>query len=282
VVEKTFCVATRLNDPVATRAARGDVGARHRPDPPAEPLPLHVCDARPGSRTERLAREGLGNFHPILVGVVIVAVGYTLLALCAIGAGLLLTEVILPGAAQRWDASVVRTLADPRPALNDATLVGSYLSEFATVLVLGGLLVAISLWRRWFRLAVLFTVGICLEGAVYVTTTYFVTRTRPGIPRLEQLIVSDSFPSGHVAAAVVLWFALGLLVWNITRNRWVRGLTVVAVALAPVVVALSRMYRGMHYPTDAMVGYAIGWACVGVAVVTVRAVWAAADRRHES
>jgi undecaprenyl-diphosphatase len=214
--------------------------------------------------------------------VVIVALGYTLLALCAVGAGLLFTEVILPGAVQRWDASVVRTLADPRPTLNDATLVGSYLSEFATVLVLGGLLVAISLWRRWFRLAVLFTIGICLEGAVYVTTTYFVTRTRPHVPRLEQLIVSDSFPSGHVAAAVVLWFALGLLVWNITRNRWVRGLTVVVVALAPVVVALSRMYRGMHYPTDAIVGYAIGWACVGIAVVTVRAVWAAADRRREN
>ena len=213
--------------------------------------------------------------------MVVVAVGYTLLALCAVGAGLLLTDIVLPGAVQRWDASVVRTLADPRPTLDTATLVGSYLSEFATVLVLGGLIVAISIWRRWFRLAVLFTIAICLEGAVYVTTTYFVTRTRPHIPRLEQLIVSDSFPSGHVAAAVVLWFALGLLVWNITHNRWLRGLTVVVVAVAPVIVALSRMYRGMHYPTDAMVGYAIGWACVGIAVVTVRAVWAAADRRRE-
>ena len=173
--------------------------------------------------------------------MVVVAVGYTLLALCAVGAGLLLTDIVLPGAVQRWDSE--RRAHARRPAYprsTPATLVGSYLSEFATVLVLGGLIVAISIWRRWFRLAVLFTIAICLEGAVYVTTTYFVTRTRPHIPRLEQLIVSDSFPSGHVAAAVVLWFALGLLVWNITHNRWLRGLTVVVVAVAPVIVARCR------------------------------------------
>jgi undecaprenyl-diphosphatase len=214
------------------------------------------------------------------VGLVVTVVGYALLATSAIGVGLLLTDVVLPGSLQRWDASVVRTLAEPRPDLNTASLVGSYLSEFATVLVLGGIVVAIALWKRWFRVAVFFTVAICVEGAVYVSATYFVTRARPDIHRLEQLIVSDSFPSGHVAAAVVLWFAVGLLAWNATRNPWLRCAAVIVAAAAPVIVALSRMYRGMHYPTDAFVGYAIGWGCVAIGILTVRAAWAAADRRR--
>jgi undecaprenyl-diphosphatase len=100
------------------------------------------------------------------------------------------------------------------------------------------------------------------------------------VPRLEQLIASDSFPSGHVAAAVVLWFAVGMVVWNATANRWLRGATVIVVAAAPVIVALSRMYRGMHYPTDAIVGYTIGWGCVAVAIMTVAAAGAAAERRR--
>jgi membrane-associated phospholipid phosphatase len=272
-------VATRLGDRSTT-----SVVERRRPDPtPAREATRapDLCDACPHSWTDRLGRERLAGLHPILVGAVVAAVGYVLLALCAVGAGLLLTDVVLPGAVQEWDVSVVRTLVEPRPDLNDPSLVGSYLSEFATVLAVGGIVVAISLWRRWFRLAVLFTVAICTEGAVYVATTYFVSRVRPSVPRLEHLIVTDSFPSGHVAAGVVLWFSVALLVWNATQNRWLRGAAVIAVAVAPIVIALSRMYRGMHYPTDAIAGYLIGWGCVALAIVTVRTAGAAADRRRE-
>jgi undecaprenyl-diphosphatase len=228
-------------------------------------------------RSDGRARRAL---HPVVAGSVVVGIGYALLAACAVAVGLLLTDVVLPGSLQRWDTSVVRTLADPRPDLNTPSLIGSYLSEFATVLVLGGIVVAIALWQRWFRVAVFFVVAICVEGAVYLTATYFVTRTRPPVHRLEQLIVSDSFPSGHVAAAVVLWFAVALLVWTATENRWLRCAAVIVAAAAPVIVALSRMYRGMHYPTDAIVGYAIGWACVAIGILAVRTAWTAADRRR--
>ena len=58
-----------------------------------------------------------------------------------------------------------------------------------------------------------------VEAGVYLVTTYFVTRNRPAVPRLEQLIVSDSYPSGHVAAAVALYGALAIVVWSLTTSR---------------------------------------------------------------
>ena len=46
------------------------------------------------------------------------------------------------------------------------------------------------------------------EGGVYLTATYFVSRNRPAVPRLEDLIVADSYPSGHTAAAMALYGSL--------------------------------------------------------------------------
>ena len=139
--------------------------------------------------------------------------------------------------------------------------------------------VAICMWKRWWSLASLFVIAISLEGLTYATTTYFVTRNRPNVPRLEQLINSDSYPSGHVAASVVLWVVVALIVWSTTTNRLARGAALFMAARRPVVVALSRMYRGMHHPTDAIVGYVIGWACVAIALTAVRTANVVRDRR---
>ena len=276
-------MATRLDGPVVDVATRsrppsGRAPVEERATEPARDR-RDLCTARPGSYAERVG-DGLGALPSVCAGAAIVAVGYVVLAALAIGFGVLLTEVILPGSVQRWDTDAVRALVDGRPQLDTASSVGSYLGEFATVLVVGGILLAVCVWRHWYRLAALFTIAICLEGAVYATTTYFVTRTRPAVPRLEHLVVSDSYPSGHVAAAVVLWFSLALLVWTATTSRPLRAVAVIAAVLAPVVVALSRMYRGMHHPTDAAAGYVIGWGCVLIALTTVRAVGRVSERRR--
>jgi undecaprenyl-diphosphatase len=127
-------------------------------------------------------------------------------------------------------------------------------------------------------------VSICLEGLVYATTTYFVERQRPPVHRLENLITSDSFPSGHVAASVVMWVGFAVLVWTATSNRAARAAAATFAAIAPVLVALSRMYRGMHYPTDATAGYLMGWGCVLVGFLVVRTAGMVAEQRrtHEA
>jgi membrane-associated phospholipid phosphatase len=277
---KPVYVATRLERPNATGTpTRGMDRRTEQQDRVAGPGRRDLCTPGPGSMAERLG-DRFSRVHPLLVGALVVLMGFVVLAGAAIGIGFLLTDVVLPGSIQRWDEGAVRALASGRPTFNTATLIGSYFAEFATVIIIGGIGIALAIWQHWYRLAVLFTIAIFLEGGIYLAATNTVVRERPNIPRLEHLVPNDSFPSGHVAASVVLWCFLALLVWNATTKPWARALAVVAFVLAPVVVALSRMYRGMHHPTDTMAGYAIGWGCVLVALLAVRA-WAAANQRRE-
>jgi undecaprenyl-diphosphatase len=62
---------------------------------------------------------------------------------------------------------------------------------------------------------------------------------------------SPSFPSGHAASAVAGAFALSIM-WP-QRRRWFWALAVLMV--------FSRLYLGVHYPTDVLVGAVTGWAC---------------------
>lgn len=79
-------------------------------------------------------------------------------------------------------------------------------------------------------------------------------RPRPweSFPFLQNLVTEadTSFPSGHTSAA----FAFALAFWRASSKRWAK-VTVLAVAL---LMGLSRLYVGAHYPTDVLAGFVIG------------------------
>ncbi|MEL7207516.1 MAG: hypothetical protein AAGK32_04675, partial [Actinomycetota bacterium] len=70
--------------------------------------------------------------------------------------------------------------------------------------------VSVLVWRRWHDWAFLMA-ALALEAAVYVTANYLVGRPRPPVDRLEE-IVTESFPSGHMAAAVTLYLGIVVIV----------------------------------------------------------------------
>jgi undecaprenyl-diphosphatase len=134
--------------------------------------------------------------------------------------------------------------------------------------------------RRWHVFA--FVLGaIAVEVATYRVTSLIVHRQRPSVPRLdpEHLPVNQSFPSGHVAASVVVYVGLALLISSRVRDRRLL-IPVWALAVAlPLLVALSRMYRGMHHPLDAAFGILMGLAAIAIALFAVRAAMEAARAR---
>lgn len=77
----------------------------------------------------------------------------------------------------------------------------------------------------------------------------------------DERIFYNSFPSGHATTS----FAMAMYVWSITRGTRYRSFGWAAWVLAAL-VALSRIYRGVHYPSDviagAALGAAIGWICL--------------------
>ncbi|MFF2788955.1 diacylglycerol kinase family protein [Streptomyces sp. NPDC058049] len=101
--------------------------------------------------------------------------------------------------------------------------------------------------------------SVAVQSAVFLVVTMCVDRPRPDVTRLDGAPPTSSFPSGHVGASVALYGGLATLVWTRVRGPW-RYVAAAVLVLVPPVVGLSRMYRGMHHPSDVAGGLVNGVA----------------------
>ncbi|MDQ1739925.1 MAG: hypothetical protein QOE53_1577 [Pseudonocardiales bacterium] len=198
----------------------------------------------------------------VLIWLVLVAIGH------------LLGHQWKDSALVRWDSSVDRSLAaHRREPWTELTHLATFLAETITVIAVA--LVAFVLLRlafkRW-REPLFLAVSVIGEVTIFVSTTLLVDRDRPPVRHLDSAPPTSSFPSGHTAASVALYGGLAVLAWRAGAMVWLRTLATAAAVLVPVVVALSRMYRGMHYPTDVIAGALLAccWLAVTSAVVLGR------------
>jgi membrane-associated phospholipid phosphatase len=170
--------------------------------------------------------------------------------------GLLVTHVLASGRGQSWDRGVDVWFAAHRTGTwNTITVFGSGLANTQTAIAVTVVVVLLLRWRlgRWYESWIV-VAAIAGELLVFLAVTATIHRPRPPVPRLDVSPPTSSFPSGHTAAAMALYGCLAiLLLWIYGRRRATRAAAVVLFCL-PVVVGLSRLYRGMHYPSDVLVG----------------------------
>jgi membrane-associated phospholipid phosphatase len=79
---------------------------------------------------------------------------------------------------------------------------------------------------------------------------------------------TSSFPSGHTAAAVALYGCIAILVFWIYSRRPATRVAVVVLCCIPV-VGMSRLYRGMHYPSDVLAGALTGGLWLPLVITTL-------------
>jgi membrane-associated phospholipid phosphatase len=107
-----------------------------------------------------------------------------------------------------------------------------------------------------------------------------VARDRPDVVKLDNLNNAHSFPSGHVAASVAVYCGIGLLLTSRTHKTWLRVVIWAGVISIPVLVAISRIYRGEHHPVDVIGGALLGAGAILVAVLATRVGIVADERRQ--
>jgi undecaprenyl-diphosphatase len=212
--------------------------------------------------------------HPVVAAALVFVVAYVCLVLIVTGFGLLLTEVLSDGGIGTWDVESTEWFEDERTGLgNRASLMSSTgAATFVVVGIASGVVVILALRRRW-RDVTFLVVALTLEVTVFLTATLLVSRPRPEVGHLDSTPPTDSYPSGHTAAAVVLYAALVAIASRSVPVPWARRMLVAFGVIMPVSVAVARVYRGMHHPTDVLAGVALGTACLVAGVLAVRAAW---------
>jgi undecaprenyl-diphosphatase len=193
-----------------------------------------------------------------------------LLLLALAQAFLFLAGQVLEGDTQSFDERMLAALRDPsdpsvpigpwwlRTGALDITALGSPTVLGLAVLAVSGYLVL----QQLYRIAG-FVVFASLGGWLLndILKNIF-ERTRPDIvPHLRE-VASPSFPSGHALTSAAVFLTLGVLLMRVSESKLTKFYCLAVAMFATLLVGLSRIFLGVHYPTDVLAGWLIGlsWA----------------------
>ncbi len=181
-----------------------------------------------------------------------------------------LADTVLEGEARAFDRAILLAMRNPADRSDpvgplwveemgrDFTALGGVaILVLLTAAVIGYLLLA-----RRSRVALL--VFTAVGGGVLLSTLLKrgFDRPRPELVAHEAEVYTASFPSGHSMMAAVTYLTLGALLARIHARRALKVYFLNIAVLLAVIVGVSRIYMGVHWPTDVLAGWSAGavWA----------------------
>jgi undecaprenyl-diphosphatase len=215
-----------------------------------------------------LETPGMRSATARLRDINLVTLVSALLVLLAVWIFVGIAYLVSEGSTQQLDESVLRALRSPTdPAdawgpswledmARDITALGGVAALcLATIGVAGYLLMV----RRYRGLALLLgaTLGGTLLSALLKQLFY---RERPNIVPHLSYVSDPSFPSGHSMLSAVVYLTLGALLARVVEKRRVKLYFLLVALWISFLVGISRVYMGVHYPTDVLAGWSAGVA----------------------
>ena len=166
-----------------------------------------------------------------------------------------------------WAVKSLRQADDPSlpigpPWLREVGIDLTALGSFVVLLLFSGIVVGFLLLQRRRRLALLITVAVAGGMLLNTGLKHVFDRERPtAVPHLRE-VTTPSFPSGHAAASAVVYLTLGALLAGVVKGKFTKAYCVAVAMGLTFLVGASRVYLGVHYPTDVLAGWSVGlmWA----------------------
>jgi undecaprenyl-diphosphatase len=191
-----------------------------------------------------------------------------------------LADEVLEGDTQHFDDRIIHLLQKPAPSINagditprtipigpewlrevgrDMTALGGVaVLTLVTFSVAGYMLILRKFHAMWLILIATF-------GGLIISTIlkHGFDRPRPGVSHFSYVYTS-SFPSGHSMLSAVVYLTLGSMLTRLAPRRVEKFYFLGIALLLTFLVGISRVYMGVHYPTDVLAGWTAGlvWAVI--------------------
>jgi undecaprenyl-diphosphatase len=149
--------------------------------------------------------------------------------------------------------------------MRDFTALGSTGVLTVTVLAIAGFLAM----TRKSHTALLVLASVAGGVLISQATKWAYARPRPDLVPHGAEVFTASFPSGHSMMSAVVYLTLGALLARTQPDRAVKSYILVIAVMLTVLVGVSRVYLGVHWPTDVLAGWTLGglWALLCLLVM---------------
>ena len=229
---------------------------------------------------DRWLRRAYERAHGLVGALGIFLVGGLIVAIAGIGAFIEIASEVREGDTQTFDEAVIRWMGEQHSPLLDAAVVevtalGTGIVVLMVVVVAGLFLVLTGHKGSAILLIVSAAGGLLLNGVLKLGFD----RPRPDVFVHSVHTVSSSFPSGHAMSSAIVYGTVAYLAARLHRRRWARWLVMVCAFIVIVLISASRMYLGVHYPSDVVAGVIIGLAWAAFCMATLEAIQRFALRR---
>lgn len=170
-----------------------------------------------------------------------------------------LAEVVMEQEFGIFDNTIITLLLANQSGLMDFIMI--FITELGSVWFLTALSIVVIL-ALWFKAkdkwsVLLFITAVGGGGLLTLLLKHFYGRERPSINE-EIDAVGYSFPSGHSMGSLIFYGFIIFLIIRGTQKEWVKWTVSVSLSVLVVLIGISRIYLGAHFPSDVVAGYIAG------------------------
>ncbi len=213
------------------------------------------------SRSVLRRLRDLWSHQPLLLVLVLVILG-------AIWGFIALADEVMEKETRHFDEATLLAMREPG---DTADPVGPpWLEEMARDLTaLGGFTVltgvtiiatGVALFSGKPRLGVAGILSVVAGGILMGVLKQGFNRPRPDLVEHATLVSNPSFPSGHSTMAALVWLTLGIVIARTQPRHRLRVFVIGISVCITLLVGISRVYLGVHWPTDVFAGWTLGGA----------------------